>query len=463
MDYRSFFKAFIQPFSKSGIWLSGLLLPLCLSCFCFADSASAAERVYLIHAAARTTVDYAELEAFASGEDPSGNLQDFFEDTSLSLEEQRFLLNDPIVPKISLELGSDLTEFAAIQVNQIMGDPLGRESFDSLEIMLNQALIDDRSFNILELVETYPDADVRLNLDRLSQVQSEVSLFVERLYPLLQAVDVVLNDLFCACENEPGPARIADTLASQPLNPISDRAPRPCTVRLSPAPSLLATLPALFLENGLQPSADRVTAIEAATFHPIAISEPLRLAQTERDFSIRTAQEVVITFGPLARSIPMSDLTALAETGEVSPRLRSLLRTARIAPDNLRAVLNKEAQVNLAFLDKQLNTPLGAFALYEVGKVVRTRSNKANIQALRSTLVLSAQDDGKITLIEFLQNYPGQQVYLEGAKLAKLAGLASSQNTLQDFAINQVQTVEDFLVNFQASIAAEVCDCDAAE
>lgn len=453
----------------------GLLLSLCLSCLGFADSASAADRVYLIYESARTTVDYQELEEFANDGEISENLQAFFQGTSISLEEQRFLLNDPLVPAINLELGSDLTEFAAIQVNQIMGDPLDREVFDSLEAMLNKALSDDRSFNILELIETYPGQTVRLNLDRLSRVQSEVSLFVERLHPLLTAVDVVLNDLFCACENEPsGPARIADVQLSQPLNfnsgsnsnssnSGSDHFSIPCTINWRQSPLLLATLPTQFSPTEWQLPIDRFPLKLATTLRSADFSEPLHLAQAEQDFSIRTAQEVVITFGPLARSIPMAELTALAETGRVSPRLRSLFRTARINPDNLRAVLNKEAQVSLSFLDQQLNTPLGAFALYEVGKVVRTRSNKANIQALRSALVLSARDDNKITLIEFLQNYPGQQVYLEGVKLAKLADLASNQNTLQEFAINQVQTVEDFLVNFQASIAAEVCNCDAAE
>lgn len=472
--HRLLSQSFLQPFSRLSVSISGFLVTLCLICFCFADSASAADRVFLVYETARTTVDYDELQAFANGEDPSENLQVFFQDVPLSMEQQRFLLTDPILPSISLDLGSDLTEFAAIQVRRVMGDPLDRESFDSLEIMLNQALIDDRSFTMLELVETYPDPDVRLNLDRLSQVQSEISLFVERLHPLLQAVDVVLNDLFCACENQPGPARIADvpppSLQPVSFHPAPDRVPLPCSINLTRSPFLLATLPLTmpfqpvpFQSVPFQSQIDRAKSkVDIADIYVITATEPLRLAQAG-DFPIRTAEAVVITFGPLARSIPMSDLTALAETGTVSRRLRLLLGLAKINPDELRAVLNKSAQVNLAALDKQLNSPLGAFALYEVGKVIRTRSNKANIQALRSALVLSARDDNQITLIEFLQNYPGQQVYLEGAKLAKLAGLASNQNTLQEFAIDQVQTVEDFLVNFQASIAAEVCECDAVE
>lgn len=463
-----------QPFLKSfpalSVWIFGFLLSLCFSCFCFANSASAADRVFLIYQTARTAVDYDELQAFANGEDPSENLQVFLQDVPLSVEQQRFLLTDPILPTISLALGSDLTEFAAIQVSRVMGDPLDRESFDSLEIMLNQALIDDRSFTMLELIETYPESVVRLNLDRLSQVQSEVSVFVERLYPLLQAVDVVLNDLLCACENQPGPARIA-TVPAPLLQPVSfqstpDRVTQPCSINLTRSPFLLATLPLAlpFPPVPFQSQTDRAKSrVDVANVRAIPATELLQLAQAEREFPIRTAEEVVITFGPLSRSIPMSDLTALAETGTVSRRLRLLLGIAKINPDELRAVLNKSAQVNLASLDKQLNSPLGAFALYEVGKVVRTRSNKANIQALRSALVLSARDDNQITLIEFLQNYPGQQVYLEGAKLAKLAGLASNQNTLREFAVDQVRTVEDFLVNFQASIAAEVCECDAVE
>lgn len=49
--------------------------------------------------------------------------------------------------------------------------------------------------------------------------------------------------------------------------------------------------------------------------------------------------------------------------------------------------------------------------------MVHTPSRRAGQQALRSALVLSANDDGQITLTEILENYPTAVVEVEGDRL----------------------------------------------
>lgn len=51
--------------------------------------------------------------------------------------------------------------------------------------------------------------------------------------------------------------------------------------------------------------------------------------------------------------------------------------------------------------------------LDQVGQAIRPVREAASRQALRAALVLSASDDGEITLLEVLQAYPTETVVLE--------------------------------------------------
>lgn len=129
------------------------------------------------------------------------------------------------------------------------------------------------------------------------------------------------------------------------------------------------------------------------------------------------AEEVVLRYSALERSISVDELTALAETGEVSPELESYLKTAGQKPERLRNLLNRTATVNVVPLDRVLNSPLGEPLLDRMGDIVHTSSDRANREALRSALVLSASDDSKISLLEVIQNYPTPEVYVNGNQL----------------------------------------------
>jgi len=58
--------------------------------------------------------------------------------------------------------------------------------------------------------------------------------------------------------------------------------------------------------------------------------------------------------------------------------------------------------------------------LDQASQVIHTPSNRANRQSLRGALVSSALPNGKITLIETLQNYPTPEVHVEGDRLVEV-------------------------------------------
>lgn len=131
----------------------------------------------------------------------------------------------------------------------------------------------------------------------------------------------------------------------------------------------------------------------------------------------KAAEEVVLRYSALERSISVDELTTLAETGEVSPELNSYLKTAGQKPERLRNLLTRTVAVSVVPLDHVLNSPLADPLLDQVGGIVHTSSDQANREALRSALVLSASDDSKISLLEVIQKYPTQEVYVNGNRL----------------------------------------------
>ncbi|MDF5717688.1 MAG: alpha/beta hydrolase [Rhizonema sp. NSF051] len=130
------------------------------------------------------------------------------------------------------------------------------------------------------------------------------------------------------------------------------------------------------------------------------------------------AEKIVFKYGIFHASVPVSELTTLAETGEASLRLNFFLSQAHQDPQTLRNTLIKEVTVSPVLLDRALNNPIGELLLDQISQTIHTPSNQANQQALRSSIVLSANQDNKVSLIEILQNYPNQEVDVEGKRLA---------------------------------------------
>ncbi|MBW4659855.1 MAG: alpha/beta hydrolase [Drouetiella hepatica Uher 2000/2452] len=432
----------------------GLLLGAIASLLCSVGRADAAETVILNYLDTRIPVSNQEFLEFANGTEVSDNLQAYFQKVPLTPDEARRLLNEPIVPKISLRLNSNLNEFLALQLNHLMGEPYGRESLDALETVVISALADDDSFSILKLIDKYPESDVKVYLGRLDRVHSDVSLFVERVQPILQQSDGLLEDLVCDCGVESGPALMSSTPADLPTASAKKLFEAYQSSQIDTL-SLLASLPKLkgFQANFSKPMTGTMASARA--------KETPLLVQASSDYTPpQLAQEIVVKYGPLRRSLSIADLTTLAETGKPSRSLKSLLGLAKVSPENVQTLLNRSVKVDATFLDKNLRNVLGEFALFEVGQIVQTGSGKANIQALRSALILSARDDNHVTFLEFLQNYPLPQMYVDGMRLARLARLVAASGGARGLVVNEAQNLEDFLVNVQAAIAKEVCNCE---
>ena len=155
------------------------------------------------------------------------------------------------------------------------------------------------------------------------------------------------------------------------------------------------------------------------------------------------AEQVVLKYRIFRSSISVKELTNFAQTGELSTSLRVNLALAKQNPKAIRQYLTQPVAVNIRLLDRVLNSPVGNVVLDQISEAIHTPSRKADRQALRAALILSASRDypdssgqnsrNTISLIEIIQNYPTSEVEVEGEVLERAyRQLSQLAKTLQD-------------------------------
>jgi hypothetical protein len=135
----------------------------------------------------------------------------------------------------------------------------------------------------------------------------------------------------------------------------------------------------------------------------------------------QAAEELVFTYGLLNASFSVSDLEALATDGTVSNSLQFYLDMAGIEPELLRQVLTTEISLSQSFVDDFMYSETGDRLLAWLTQVVHTPSRQGSVPALRSAFLLSVSNDQRISLLEMLQVYPTDRVFVDGANLIRVA------------------------------------------
>lgn len=167
---------------------------------------------------------------------------------------------------------------------------------------------------------------------------------------------------------------------------------------------------------------------------------------------VNAAQRLVVTYGPADRSIPISQLEEVAATG-VIPRNASVLRfvanQADLTGEELQAVLTQEVGVSLRFIDDVTHTLPGEYVLFQLGQVFHNRGKVAEIQSLRAAFINSVSGDGRISLLQFLQNYPTPDLYIDGLTLEGNArDVVNVINDIGDRLAGPIAVAQDLIDGF---------------
>ena len=452
--------AFSNKWLKLKFIAEKLLIYLCVSFLAFApmQSAYAAKNVIVEYESNRITVPFKQLQKFAKTGTANGKLKDFLDTIPLDTESAPALLNGAI-PQTGLELNQREIEFLLIQVNKLVGSPLGEEvkgvtEKEPLAVALRDAFLNN-NLSFIEIARLYPEKTVKMNLKKLNTVHRDATFIMERLDKFLKAFGPLQAELVCGCSLPVNDSKISDfptvkPVAENPLNKNSKIKTSKLDSQQNPeTPLLIASAikqkPAIY-DTQLQPAAT----LENNQLVSENIAEnPDNFTPSNR----RVSQKVVFAIGLLQESLDMDDLTNFAATGKVPKGWNTYFKLLKLDPEDFRGLLTTEAKMEMKFLDGILNNLIGEYILFQVGQVIHTSKSTANIQALRSALILSAAGDNKISMLEILQNYPSQKVVLEGMKLVRAAKNLKQKGIVK----TGTARLEDILVDLQQFGAKSDC------
>lgn len=128
----------------------------------------------------------------------------------------------------------------------------------------------------------------------------------------------------------------------------------------------------------------------------------------------KAVESVQLTYGSLQmRSLPIEDFEALATNNRAPREIQSLLDLLKIENAIAQAVLGAEWDVDRQTFTRAVNSFVGnAFFELIAGAVELPDSDVADWLALRNAAIAAA-DDGKVSVIEVLQNLEGRLLIID--------------------------------------------------
>ncbi|NJL46660.1 MAG: alpha/beta hydrolase [Leptolyngbyaceae cyanobacterium SM2_5_2] len=133
---------------------------------------------------------------------------------------------------------------------------------------------------------------------------------------------------------------------------------------------------------------------------------------------LQAAEEILISYGILERTIAIADLEHFAETGQLTPQLRAYNERLQFSQEQLeqirQALVTPAETLSHVAIAQFLYTEQGELLLNELTRVVRTPARQGDFSALRAALILgAARAEGGVTLLDVLRAYPIEAIRLE--------------------------------------------------
>ncbi|MEO1002105.1 MAG: alpha/beta hydrolase [Cyanobacteria bacterium J06638_7] len=151
--------------------------------------------------------------------------------------------------------------------------------------------------------------------------------------------------------------------------------------------------------------------------------------------AVNAADNLVFVSGAFRRSIPVSDLELLAETGQAQGLLGDVIRFSNQDPAEIANLLNESLSLPVTLVSRLLNTRIGQALLDRLAQIVHPlKAPGVGVPALRSAIVIGlAEGDGSISALSFLRAYPTRELEVNIPNLLAVAERASSVSELVRF------------------------------
>ena len=147
------------------------------------------------------------------------------------------------------------------------------------------------------------------------------------------------------------------------------------------------------------------------------------------------AENVVFVTGAFRRSIPVSDLVYLADTGKARGLMSDVLMLAKVEPAEVSKLLKAELSIPLLLTSRLLSTRLGEALLARIAQIIYPLYAKsAGVPALRAGVINAlVATDGKLSAISFLEAYPVDEMEVSIPALLAVLQKAKSVSELIQF------------------------------
>lgn len=164
------------------------------------------------------------------------------------------------------------------------------------------------------------------------------------------------------------------------------------------------------------------------------------------------AEKINFNYGLASQSVSIEELATFANTGEISPSLATLFELTEHNPRLIRLLLQQEITLDIVTASDMLNSFVGEYILDRASNIVNSGASRGNREALRGTLIASADDDGKISLLEVWRNYPTKEVIVDGRSLSAMTeGFNSTLKKVESAALSIV-LLRDILNGYNSDI-----------
>ncbi|MEB3289220.1 MAG: alpha/beta fold hydrolase [Leptolyngbya sp.] len=177
----------------------------------------------------------------------------------------------------------------------------------------------------------------------------------------------------------------------------------------------------------------------------------------------RAAERLIISYGPLERTVSMADIETFASTGQLSAQLQAYNRRFHLSKAQLnqaqQALTTPAEMLHPVGIAQFLYTQQGERLLQELTRVVRTPARVGDFSALRAAIILGAvrAEDG-VTLLDVLRAYPLEAIRIDLAEGFVVAGEINRAIFQSAQAVNLVQHLSHQEAEAAPLTPAEVAD-----
>lgn len=165
--------------------------------------------------------------------------------------------------------------------------------------------------------------------------------------------------------------------------------------------------------------------------------------------SASAAETILLRFEETQVSVPIRDVEAFAESGAVTGALQEFFQKYPEIQSETQEILDRKITVTEAFIQRTLSGSTGEFVLIQLRKLLSNPSDDSDIESLRSTLIDAYEDDNRFSVLELLQKYPEEEIYVD------VRGLQQVYGDVVAF----VERIQPILETAREYLQDLVCDC----